>query len=92
MRFSWKNADGAHRAEVEDKVYQITKSPAGAVWELYEIVQPGEVGLPRGMSFRYLTNAKSLVLAKKIASDLHGGKIYLDEECVPRKVIDKTDV
>jgi hypothetical protein len=88
MRFSWKNADGIHRAEVENKVYQICKSPTGSVWELFEIMLPGTPGYPSAMTHNYLTNAKSLAVAKKIASDLHSGKVYLDEKRVPKKIND----
>ena len=90
MRFSWKIDGDAHRTETGDKVYQITKSSGGAVWELFEVLTPDAHNFPRGMTHRYLTNAKSLAIAKKIASDLYRDKVYLDEECVPRKV-DKKD-
>ena len=90
MRFVWKDDDGVHRAEAGDKTYQVTKSSGGAVWELHEVLTSDNHNFPRGMTHRYLTNAKSLAIAKKIASDLHRGKVYLDEDCVPRKV-DKKD-
>tara|TARA_Y100000310_G_scaffold33603_1_gene31758 strand:- start:987 stop:1256 length:270 start_codon:yes stop_codon:yes gene_type:complete len=87
MRFVWKENKDTHRAEAGDKIYHIARSPGGTVWELFEVVQPDAHGKPRGMTQHYLTNAGSLALAKKIASDLHRGKIYLDDECVPRKVM-----
>ena len=89
MRFSWKTIDDVHQAEAGDKTYHVKKSPSGAVWELFELVSPATHGLPRAMTCRYLTNAKSLASAKKIASDLHNGRAYLDEECVPRKIEQK---
>jgi hypothetical protein len=87
MRFVWKEDKSTHRAEAGDKTYHIARSPGGTVWELFEEVQPGAYGMPRGMTQHYLTNATSLTSAKKLASDLHRGKIYLDDECVPRKVM-----
>ncbi len=86
MRVSWKAIDNHYEAQAGDKTYRIIKSSGGHVWELFQVIAEGTRGFPVSMTQHYLTNAKSLAAAKKIVSELHNGKIYLDENCVPRKV------
>ena len=76
-RFSWKKlTDTLYQTELDNKTYQIHKY--GKVWEVVEIVSG---------TYHYLTNAKGIIAAKKITSDLYHGKIYLDENCVPKKTL-----
>tara|TARA_R110002020_G_scaffold468132_1_gene692179 strand:+ start:403 stop:681 length:279 start_codon:yes stop_codon:yes gene_type:complete len=92
MRISWKSIGEHYEAQAGEKTYKIVKSSGGSVWELFHIVTEGTHGYPATMTHSYLTNAKSLVAAKKIVSDLHNGKIYLDDECVPRKTKPTEDI
>ena len=76
MGLRWKkNEDGIPEARTSKRTFQILKS--GEVWELIEVI---------GDKHCYLTNAKSLLQAKRIATAYKAGQIYFDEECVPRKV------
>ena len=76
MALRWKkNEDGTPEARTSKRTFQIFKS--GEVWELIEVI---------GDTRCYLTNAKSLLQAKRIATSYKAGQIYFDEECVPRKV------
>ncbi len=92
MRISWKATEDYHEAQAGDKIYRLKKSTGGSVWELFQVIAEGTHGFPVSMTQHYLTNAKSLAAAKKIASELHNGKIYLDENCVPRKAEQPKDV
>ena len=76
MALRWKkNEDGIPEARTSTRTFQIFKS--GEVWELIEVI---------GDKRCYLTNADSLLKAKRIATSYKAGQIYFDEECVPRRV------
>jgi len=86
MRISWKAVDDHYEGHAGKKAYKIAKSSGGHVWELFQVIKEGTHGFPVNMTQYYLTNAKSLATAKKIVSELHNGKVFLDDNRVPRKV------
>ena len=92
MRVSWKTVDNHLETKKDDKTYKIVKSSGGTVWELFRVVQRDTQGFPSAMTQHYLTNAKSLAAAKKIISDLLNDRVFLDENCIPRRIEDTKKV
>tara|TARA_R100000008_G_C3457295_1_gene102356 strand:- start:250 stop:528 length:279 start_codon:yes stop_codon:yes gene_type:complete len=86
MRISWKPIGDHYESHTGDKSYKIVKASGGSVWELFQIIEEGTHGYPATMTQYYLTNAKSLAAAKKIASELYNGKVFLDDNRIPRKI------
>jgi hypothetical protein len=76
LKLKWKKAAGVCQSENSGRVFQITKS--GNAWELVEVVKDKQ---------RYLTNANSLAHAKRIATDYNAGKVYFDDNCIPRRSV-----
>lgn len=76
LKLKWKKNNGICRSENSNRVFQITKS--GNVWELVEVIKDKRC---------YLTNANSLAHAKRIATDYNAGKVYFDDNCVPRRKV-----
>ena len=76
---TWKKINKKiYKIDLNNREFQITKS--GSVWAITEQI---------GHCMCYLTNANSLPAAKKIVSNYNKGKIYFDDNCIPRTVINE---